>query len=102
MFLLEILSIDKKSPPPDLTFVLPEIDIETLLNSALIWFVSGLMIFFFARLIFFIFKLAVAGTDEENIESAKVNIKSSIIFLVVSSISWVVISAFFQGLTINL
>ncbi|MBU0707053.1 hypothetical protein KKG41_01640 [Patescibacteria group bacterium] len=95
--ILEILAIDKGSEAMP-HFTGPEININNTILPFTIWLIMALIFFLLARLFYYIFKLIVAGTDEEDLESAKSQIKISVVFIIVSSISWVLLSALHNGL----
>lgn len=100
----EILAVDKQkalvgSQLP--TFEFPDIDYAELIVKGAMWLIVFFAFFSISRMIYHIFKLAVAGPDDENREMAKDNIKKNFGFLLLASLFWVALSYFQQGIVFN-
>ncbi len=100
IFVLEILSIDRHKSQTQI-YHLPDVDFNDTAMLASIWLTMSLILIFFGRIIYFLFKWRTAGTDEENLVAAKANIKKSLLLFFLSSISWITLSAIYQGIQIQ-
>ncbi|MFA5107297.1 MAG: hypothetical protein WC497_03145 [Patescibacteria group bacterium] len=98
----EILAIDRQKTAAEFqlpSFELPEIDYAGLAINGAMWLAIFLAFFMLSRMIFHIYKLAVAGADDENREMAKDNIKKNIGFFLLASLSWMALSFFQHGIS---
>ncbi len=98
----EILAIDRQKTAAGFqlpSFQLPEIDYSGLAMNGAMWLAIFLAFFMLSRMIFHIYKLAVADADDENREMAKDNIKKNIGFFLLASLSWMALSFFRHGIS---
>ncbi|MDD5567136.1 MAG: hypothetical protein PHH01_02980 [Patescibacteria group bacterium] len=75
------------------SFDLPKIDFSNVLVPGAMTIISAVIFIMLAVLMYNLFRLLkISGGDEEITAKAKVNIKNSLIFIFISSLSWVALS----------